>query len=108
METVNSIARMKELIGIIADADTAYYRDDAPVLSDREYDALTEELKSLEAATGIVFANSPTKKVGGSNNAELKQVKHSKPMLHWQKWTSQNNEKEDCFGYKPTLPRFFK
>ena len=35
---MNPISRMKELIPKILDADTAYYKLDAPVLSDREYD----------------------------------------------------------------------
>ncbi len=88
MEAKNNVLRIKELIKIIADADVAYYRDDAPSMTDREYDALLEELRELEKTTGIVFANSPTKRVGGSNKAELKKVAHSKPMLSAKKTKS--------------------
>lgn len=88
MAVKNNVARIKELISIIAEADTAYFRDDSPVMTDREYDALVEELRALEKTTGIVFANSPTKKVGGQNKAELKKVKHSKPMLSAKKTKS--------------------
>lgn len=88
MSAKNSILRMKDLISIISAADNAYYRDDAPEMSDREYDALMDELKDLETETGIVFANSPTKKAGGSNRADLKQVKHSRPMLSARKTRS--------------------
>lgn len=84
----NKIARIKELIQRIAEADRAYFGEDAPIMTDREYDALTEELKALEAATGIVFANSPSRKVGGVNKAELRKVEHSKPMLSAKKTKS--------------------
>ena len=42
------IPRMKELIGILRRADTAYYKYDAPIMTDREYDALYDELAMLE------------------------------------------------------------
>ena len=40
------LERMKELIEIIKAADIAYYRDDNPMMTDREYDLLFDELKS--------------------------------------------------------------
>ena len=87
-ETKNNLTRMKELISIIKEADKAYYGDDDPVMTDKEYDSLMDELKELEAATGIVFANSPSKRVGGYNKTELKKVSHSKPMLSAKKTKS--------------------
>lgn len=90
METVNKISRMKELVTLLNEADVAYYRDDEPIMTDREYDALTEELKSLETVTGLVFANSPTKKVSGANKTQLQKVQHSKPMLSAQKTRSED------------------
>ena len=56
------IKRMRELIAILTKADIAYYRDDEPIMLDREYDKFTDELKALEAATGIILAGSPTQK----------------------------------------------
>ena len=88
MQAKNNVLRIKELIKTIADADRAYYGDDAPIMIDREYDALLDELRDLEKTTGIVFANSPTRKVGGCNKAELKKVSHSKPMLSAKKTKS--------------------
>ena len=44
-------ARMLELIEQIKKADTAYYRDDRPILSDREYDLLVEKLEQKLGAT---------------------------------------------------------
>lgn len=45
----DKILRMKDLIKALTEADIAYYRDDDPVMSDREYDQLTDELLKLEA-----------------------------------------------------------
>ena len=88
MEAKNKVARIKELIASIRDADKAYYGEDNPIMTDKEYDALMDELKTLESVTGIVFANSPSKRVGGANKAELKKVTHSKPMLSVKKTKS--------------------
>ena len=85
---MNSIQRMKELIAKITEADTAYYRDDSPVMTDREYDALLAELLKLEQETGIVFGNSPSKRVAGQNSEALEKVKHTKPMLSAKKTKS--------------------
>lgn len=75
------IERMRELIAILTKADIDYYRDDAPIMLDREYDKLTDELKELEASTGIILAGSPTQKVSGEILDSLTPVTHSKPML---------------------------
>ena len=98
MEPKNNVARMKELITIIRDADKAYYGDDDPIMTDKEYDALMDELKALEASTGIVFANSPSKRVGGFNKEELKEVQHSKPMLSAKKTKSVDDLVSFAFG----------
>ncbi|NBI18853.1 hypothetical protein D1841_15105 [Neglecta sp. X4] len=52
--------RMKALIAKIRTADTAYYRDDDPIMTDREYDKLMDELQRMEAETGLVLSGSPT------------------------------------------------
>ena len=44
-----NIKHMKELTEKLIAADIAYYRDDSPTMTDREYDKLYDELKKLEA-----------------------------------------------------------
>lgn len=73
--------RMLELIRRLKDADIAYYRDDNPVMSDRDYDALMDELKSLEQDTGLILSESHTQKVSGEILEELTPVRHTRPML---------------------------
>jgi len=82
------ILRMKELIDKLKVADVAYYRDDNPVMTDREYDLLTDELQKLEAETGQVLSGSPTQKVSGEILEELTPVRHTKPMLSAKKTKS--------------------
>lgn len=83
-----SVQRMKVLIGQLKAADIAYYRDDNPIISDKEYDRLTEELMGLESETGLVLSGSPTQKVSGEILEELVAVRHTKPMLSAKKTKS--------------------
>lgn len=73
--------RMLELIEQLSKADIAYYRDDTPIMTDREYDQLMDELKGLERETGLILSGSPTHKVSGEILEELTPVRHTKPML---------------------------
>ena len=75
------VPRMKELVGILKRADTAYYKHDDPIMTDREYDALFDELKMLEDNSGIVLSGSPTQKVSGEILEGLTEVEHTRPML---------------------------
>ena len=88
MLNVNKVSQMKELILKIKDADKAYFVDDNPIMTDKEYDEMVEKLKTLETETGIVFSGSPSKRVSGDIKKELKEVKHTKPMLSAQKTKS--------------------
>jgi len=73
--------RMNELIFNINNANTAYYKHDAPIMSDREYDLFYDELLALEKTSGIILSGSPTQKVPGEVLETLAQVRHTRPML---------------------------
>ena len=53
-----NLERMRELIERLTEADIAYYKNDAPIMTDLEYDRLTEELAALEHDTGLVLSGS--------------------------------------------------
>ena len=75
------IMRMKELIEKLTEADIAYYKNDDPIMTDREYDLLFDELAKLETETSLTLSGSPTQKVSGEILESLTPVTHSKPML---------------------------
>ncbi len=59
-----------------------YYVDNAPVISDREFDELMATLTELEARHPEMYdPNSPTQRVGSDINHEFAQVEHARPML---------------------------
>jgi DNA ligase (NAD+) len=59
-----------------------YYVEDAPVISDAEYDSLMNQLKALEAAhPELVTPDSPTQRVGGKPKEGFPKTRHSRQML---------------------------
>ncbi|MFC5650484.1 NAD-dependent DNA ligase LigA [Paenibacillus solisilvae] len=59
------LARMRELVDQIEHHNYSYYTLDKPIISDKEYDLLYDELIQLEQLTGIVLPDSATGRVGG-------------------------------------------
>lgn len=57
--------RQRELTDILNKWAYEYYVLDAPTVSDKEYDVLYDELRTLEAQSGEVYPDSPTRRVGG-------------------------------------------
>lgn len=77
--------RMEQLREQIRRADYAYYVEAAPILDDREYDRMFEELNALERQhTNLITPDSPTQRVGGEPLKEFRTVQHSQPMLSLQ------------------------
>lgn len=59
----------------------AYYDQDAPTISDFEYDALMRRLRELEAAhPEAVTPDSPSQKVGGHRSEKFAPVEHAVPL----------------------------
>ncbi len=73
--------RIKELVRLLNEASKAYYQQDTEIMSNFQYDALYDELVSLEEETGLTLSNSPTVKVGYEVISELPKEAHPSPML---------------------------
>jgi DNA ligase (NAD+) len=66
----------------IAAHDRRYYQEDAPTVSDAEYDALRRRYEELEQAfPELATPQSLTKKVGAKPSEKFAKVKHAVPML---------------------------
>jgi len=75
-------ARIEKLRQAIRRHERLYYVQDAPEISDAEFDRLVQELKGLEAAhPELITPDSPTQRVGGKPREGFIKVKHSRPML---------------------------
>ena len=68
--------RMKELVELLNKYAALYYEEDAPTVSDAEYDALYDELRALEESEGYSLKNSPTHRVGGAPQKKFEQSRH--------------------------------
>jgi DNA ligase (NAD+) len=84
-DTLNSTEARKETEKLRAEIerhDDLYYNKAAPVITDREYDALMARLLELEARfPELVTLDSPTHRVGGNPLKEFKNVRHTVPMI---------------------------
>ncbi len=76
-------ARHAELVEIIERANRLYHVEDAPELTDAEYDQLFRELVAVESAhPELITSDSPTQRVGGAPTGEVfSEVRHRRPML---------------------------
>jgi DNA ligase (NAD+) len=62
--------------------DRLYYQEDAPKVSDAEYDALRQRFNAIEKRfPDFVSAESPSQKVGAAPSGRFKKVRHAVPML---------------------------
>lgn len=76
------IQRINELRQILTESNRRYYVDNAPTLSDFEYDNLMYELIELEKKyPELVTPDSPTQHVGSDRTKEFAQYRHRYPML---------------------------
>jgi DNA ligase (NAD+) len=78
-QAAKRVARLREEI---RHHDYLYYVEDAPAISDAEYDRLFKELKGLEEEfPDLRSPDSPTQRVGGEPVAGFPTVEHAAPML---------------------------
>ena len=105
-EAVDEAAAATELASLaaaIAFHDARYHGEDAPVISDADYDALVARNRALEAAfPSLVREDSPSFRVGAPAAAGFGKVRHARPML------SLNNgfSDEDIDDFAARIRRF--
>ena len=92
--------KMKLLVDRLNAYRDAYYNKNESLVSDKEYDALFDQLAALEQQTGIVYPNSPTATVGYEAVSKLQKVAHNHPLLSLGK-TTNLQEFCDYFEGKP-------
>ena len=73
---------LQELRDALRHNEHLYFVEDAPELTDAEYDALMNKLKKMEAEhPELVTADSPSQRVGGKPKEGFVKTPHSRPML---------------------------
>ena len=103
MSSATVKAELESLAQAIAFHDARYHGEDAPVISDADYDALVARNRALEAAfPDLVRPDSPSLRVGAPVAAGFGKVRHAKPML------SLNNgfSDEDIADFATRIRRF--
>lgn len=82
MELKEAGERIEWLRSEIRRHSELYYKKSAPEISDREFDALLEELQNLEAKhPELITPDSPTQQVGDDLSDKFETVEHRVPML---------------------------
>ena len=85
--------------------DRRYYQDDAPSVSDAEYDALRARFNAIEKRfPEFVSAESPSQKVGAAPSGRFRKVRHAVPMLSLDNAFSE----EDVRDFVDRIARFLK
>jgi len=83
------LARVDELRALIKGYDAQYYLEDASDIGDAEYDALKDELLTLEEQhPELIKADSPTQTVGTAPSALFAAITHRTPMMSLDKVTT--------------------
>src|SRR6478672_11089623 len=75
-------AELKRLASELTAHDKRYYQQDAPTVTDAEYDALRRRNAAIEARfPELVRPDSPSRRVGAAPTGKFKKVRHAVPML---------------------------
>jgi DNA ligase (NAD+) len=96
---------LKRLALEIEGHDKRYYQDDAPKISDAEYDTLRKRFNAIEARfPEFVTSDSPSQKVGVAPSGRFKKVRHAVPMLSLDNAFAE----EDVIDFVGRIRRFLK
>ena len=82
LDETQAKAELKRLAAEIAAHDKRYYQDDAPTVSDAEYDALRQRNAAIEARyPNLVRTDSPSRRIGAAPAGKFAKLRHAAPML---------------------------
>ena len=85
--------------------DKRYYQDDAPSVTDAEYDALRQRYNAIEKRfPELVSSDSPSQKVGAAPSGRFKKVRHAVPMLSLDNAFAE----QDVIDFVGRIARFLK
>src|ERR1700751_4902870 len=85
--------------------DRRYYQDDAPSVTDAEYDVLRQRFNAIEKRfPDLVTSESPSQKVGAAPSGRFKKVRHAVPMLSLDNAFAE----EDVRDFVARIARFLK
>src|SRR6476659_10024064 len=85
--------------------DRRYYQEDAPTVTDAEYDALRQRFNAIEKRfPEFVSADSPSQKVGAAPSGRFKKVRHALPMLSLDNAFAE----QDVLDFVGRIARFLK
>jgi DNA ligase (NAD+) len=85
--------------------DKRYYQDDAPSVTDAEYDALRQRFNAIEKRfPEFVTSDSPSQKVGAAPSGKFKKVRHAVPMLSLDNAFAE----QDVLDFVGRIQRFLK
>jgi len=98
-------AELKRLAKVIAEHDKRYYQQDAPTVSDAEYDALRARNNEIESRfPDLVREDSPSKRVGAAPAGRFRKIRHAVPMLSLDNAFSE----DDVRDFTARIGRFLK
>jgi len=82
MTQAEAAAELERLAAEIARHDRAYHAEDAPLITDAQYDALRRRNAAIEAQfPDLVRADSPSRRVGAAADGAFGKIRHAVPML---------------------------
>jgi DNA ligase (NAD+) len=70
----DKIEQMREMVARLNAAADAYYNGRGELMTDFEWDALFDKVKTLETETGVVLPDSPTNRVSSDDVAGQKET----------------------------------